>query len=123
LKSALPQESLNDDFSGIFIGIGHDNPHEDGIREDQVRFTAGVALLENNIALDKMEIANGKYARFRYQGKPVNLGMAYHYIYGKWQESSNHKIIQTIPAFVSYEHFPEGFREECAFIHVPLVDF
>lgn len=119
LKSTLPQEALNDDFSGLFVGIGHDNPHEGEIREDQVRFTAGIALLEKELALDKMKIADGKYARFRYKGKPANLGMAYHYIYGKWQESSNNKILQTIPAFVAYEHFPEGFKEEYALIHVP----
>ena len=121
LKSALSEEIFNDDFSGLFIGIGHDNPHEGEVKEDQVRFTAGIALLEKDLALDDMKIAGGQYARFRYQGKPVNLGMAYHYIYGKWQESSNNKIMQTIPAFVTYEHFPTGFKQEYALIYVPLL--
>ena len=121
LKNTLPQQALSDDFSGVFIGIGHDNPHEGDIKEDQVRFTAGVALLENDLPLPKMKISNGQYARFHYKGKPVNLGMAYHYIYGKWQENSNVKIHRTIPAFVVYDRFPEAFREENALIHVPLI--
>ncbi len=120
LKNALSEEEVNDDFSGIFIGIGHDNPHEGDIREDQVRFTAGVTLLKKELHLSNMHIADGQYARFRYKGKPVNLGMAYHYIYGKWQENSNIKINKTIPAFVAYDRFPRAFDEENALIHVPV---
>lgn len=119
LKDQLTQEEISDDFSGIFIGIGHDNPHEGDIKENEVRFTAGVTLLGRELSLLKMKIADSHYARFRYKGKPVNLGMCYHYIYGKWQENSAMKIKNDIPAFVVFNNFPEPFKEEFALIHVP----
>ena len=71
-------DELGDDFSGTFIGIGHDNGHE--IAEDQVRFSAGVTLVKRNLSINNLMISGGNYARFRYLGKPNNLGLAYHYI-------------------------------------------
>ncbi len=112
LKLALKDQAMNDDFSGVFIGIAHDNPHESNVREDAVRFTAGVALLDTDLHLATMDIAAGHYARFRYNGKASNKGMAYHYIYGKWQTNSDIKINNTIPAFFVVDHFPMPFKEE-----------
>jgi len=122
LKANLTSEEQGDDFSGIFIGMGHDNPHEGDIREDQVRFTAGVVLSSRDLKLNKMQIHHGQYARFRYKGKPVNMGLAYHYIYGKWNVNSSIKINKTIPAFVVYDNLPEAFKEQNALIHVPLIE-
>jgi AraC family transcriptional regulator len=121
LKEKLTPDELSDDFSGIFIGIGHDNPHEDGIREDQVRFTAGVTLVERNLGIQHTTIPRGLYARFHYTGKPVNLGLAYHYIYGKWLEESAYKIDNNVPAFIAFDSFPEAFKEHKLVIHVPLL--
>ncbi len=121
LKDKLNSKELSDDFSGVFIGIGHDNPHENGVKENEVRYTAGVALLDRDLKLDHMVIASNRYARFRYLGKPMNMGLAYHYIYGKWQENSSIQINKTIPAFIVFDNFPEAFKEQNALIHVPLV--
>jgi AraC family transcriptional regulator len=112
---------LNDDFSGIFIGIGHDNPHDQGVAEDKVRFTAGVALVDRDLKISHREILGGEYARFRYVGKPINLGLAYHYIYGKWSGDSAVKINKNIPAFIVFDSFPNGLKEHRINIHVPLV--
>lgn len=78
LKEKLNDVELSDNFSGVFIGIGHDNPHEGTVPENQVRFSACVSHLERDIQADQMIIAGGQYARFRYLGKPNNLGLAYH---------------------------------------------
>lgn len=122
LKSKLSFNELSDDFSGIFIGIGHDNPHEGDVAEDQVRFTAGVALLERDLGIEHTTILGGQYARFRYTGKPVNLGLAYHYIYGKWLENSAAKINKSISAFIAFDGFPlDGLTEQRLLIHVPLL--
>lgn len=121
LRNKLSEEQLGDDFSGIFVGIGHDNPHDGGVAEDQVRYTAGVALLGQDLSVEHRTIPGGSYARFHYLGKPVNLGLAYHYIYGKWSEGSMFQINTKIPAFVAFSRFPESFREEKLLIHVPLI--
>lgn len=121
LKSKLSQQELNDDFSGFFIGIGHDNPHDEGVEEDKVRFSAAVTHVTCDLEIEKRIISKGVYARFLYIGKPVNLGLAYHFIYGKWSESSSHKINKNIPAFVSYDSFPEALEEQNIMIHVPLL--
>lgn len=78
LKNQLSDEELSDDFSGFFIGIGHDNPHEGDIKEDEVRFTAAVALLDRDLGIKKYIITGRFYARFHFYGKPNNLGLAYH---------------------------------------------
>lgn len=83
LREKLHHNELTDDFSGMFVGIGHDNPHEGGVEEDQVRFTAGVSLLEKDLGISSLTLSGGKYARFQYHGKLNNLGLAYHYIHGK----------------------------------------
>jgi AraC-like DNA-binding protein/DNA gyrase inhibitor GyrI len=92
LKQKLNADELSDDFSGLFIGIGHDNPHDGQVEANKVRFTAGVTLVDRNLGLNQMTLSAGLYARFRYFGKPANLGLAYHYIFGKWLQNSEFKI-------------------------------
>lgn len=46
--------------------------------------------------------------------------MAYHYICGKWSEESGFKINNKIPAFVTYDVFPEALKEYSIVIHVPI---
>lgn len=123
LKSKLSINELDDDFSGLFIGIGHDNPHEEGVIEDQVYFTAGVALIDRDLGIESRLLSGGHYARFRYSGKPNNLGLAYHYIYGKWSESSTVKIDSNKPAFISFDGFPDALNDQNILIHVPLILF
>lgn len=121
LKEKLKSEELID-FASVYIGIGHDNPHEGEIPPDKVRYSAGVALLERDLEIEHHMISGGMYARFHYVGKPMNLGLAYHYIYGKWLEDAEFKINKKIPAFMAYERFPIGFRVERMLIHVPLLN-
>lgn len=118
LRKELNKDELSDDFGGIFIGIGHDNPHEGNVDEDKVRFSAGVSYLERNIDANPMIIKGGKYARFRYMGKSNNLGLAYHYIFGQWVNAK--KIDKQKPPILIFEKFPENFAEENILIHVPL---
>jgi AraC-like DNA-binding protein/DNA gyrase inhibitor GyrI len=120
LKKLLSEEELSDDFSGFFIGIGHDNPHDGNIKENEVRFTAGVAMLERNLNIQKYLITGGLFARFHYYGKPNNMGLAYHYIYGKWSETASTKIDNSHPAFLSFEQFPNPMTEQRIIIHIPL---
>lgn len=119
LKQALTPEELSDDFSGFFIGIGHDNPHEEQVAVNQCRFTAGVVTYRA-LGLEITNIAAGYYARFYYYGKPASMGLAYHYIYGKWAETSGHVINRKQPAFQAFERWPSGFRQERILINVPL---
>ena len=121
LKKKLSDDELSDDFSGIYIGIGHDNPHEGEVEENRVRFSAGVALNERDLGIEHRTIASGTYARFRYIGKPANLGLAYHYIYGKWAEESHFKINKEVPSFIAFDKFPDGIKEERVLIHTPLL--
>jgi AraC-like DNA-binding protein/DNA gyrase inhibitor GyrI len=120
LKDKLTTNELSDDSLNLFIGIGHDNPHEGNIKDDQVRFTAGVAFIERELGVGRMMIPGGRYARFHFFGKPNNLGLAYHYIYGKWSESSGNQIDQNKPAFTEFDRFPEPLKEYNILIHVPL---
>lgn len=120
LRKNLNEEELSDDFSGVFIGIGHDNPHDSAIKVDETRYTAGVALLDRDLKIDRTTIAPGRYARFRHFGKPANLGLAYHYIYGQWQQNSGFKINEKIPAFCAHDTIKSGMIERKIFIHVPI---
>ncbi|MBA2652209.1 MAG: AraC family transcriptional regulator [Tatlockia sp.] len=120
LKLKLQEYELADDFSGVFVGIGHDNPHEGTRKEDKCRFSACISHLERNIETEKLTITGGKYARFRYVGKPNNLGLAYHYIFGQWLDNSPIKIDKNKPAFILFDQFPDGSKEHKLMIHVPL---
>lgn len=64
------------------------------------------------MGIEHHTIAGGFYARFHYVGKPVNLGLAYQYIYGKWLEDPKIKINKKIPAFMAYERFPAAKRRK-----------
>lgn len=121
LQELLLPEEINDNSSSLFVGIGHNNPHHEEIGIDQVKFTAGIHLIERNLNIDKTLINGGHYARFRYYGKPINLGLAYHYIFGPWQDKSATKINHERPAFIVFEHFPNALQEQNIMIHVPLV--
>ena len=121
LKSKLNDVELSDDFSGVFIGIGHDNPHMGIIPENKVRFSAGVSHTERDIDAEKILIAGGRYARFHYQGKINNLGLAYHYIFGQWASGSPIEIDESKFAFIIFANVPEGFESCKAVINVPLI--
>lgn len=121
LREKLNSFEISDDFLGYFIGIGHDNPHDGKVAEDQVRYSAGVSLIERNIGLNFMTIRGGRYARFHYVGKPANLGLAYHYIFGKWAESSTNKINFTSFAFQVFDAIPDPLKEPKILIHVPVL--
>lgn len=120
LKNHLIETELSDDFTGTFIGIGHDNPHHENISENHVRFSAGVALDSRSLSIPHIVISQGIYAKFSYTGKPNNLGAAYHYIYGFWCTQSSIKINDQIPAFMVFDTFPDGFKEQSIAIYVPL---
>ena len=120
LNQQLNDSELADDFSGVFVGIGHDNPHEGVTKESNCRFSACISHLERNIEAEKLIITGGKYARFRYVGKPNNLGLAYHYIFGQWLDNSPIKIDKEKPAFILFEKFPEASTEHQLMIHVPM---
>jgi AraC family transcriptional regulator len=120
LKKHLDMIEFEDDFSGIYIGMGHDNPHEGEVSHDEVRFSAGIALFERDLHIDKTTLSHGSYAKFCYHGKANNLGLAYHYIYGPWSEKANQKIRLDIPAFLMFDRFPDIFEEQTIAIYVPL---
>ncbi|GFN46466.1 AraC family transcriptional regulator [Candidatus Regiella insecticola] len=121
LKSKLTTNELSDDGLSMFIGIGHDNPHENNVKEDEVRFTAGVVLIKRDLGIEHVILSGSRYARFHYFGKPNNLGLAYHYIYGKWSEASPIQVVKTKSAFMAFDHFPAPLKEQNILIHVPLV--
>ncbi|MDZ5761790.1 AraC family transcriptional regulator C-terminal domain protein [Candidatus Cyrtobacter comes] len=102
---------LDDDFTGTFIAIGHDNPHDGEIAEDQVCFSAWLTCLNTDLKLEEIIVAGGGYAKFNYTGKLNNMGLAYHYIYGAWLSKSAVKIDDTKPAFIMIDNFPSNFEE------------
>lgn len=120
LKTHLADNCSNEDFSGLFIGIGHDNPHDGEVEHHEVRFTAGVTFVDKIPALITATIHGGKYARFHFKGKLNNLGVAYHYIYGKWQAESSWKISNETPTFMLLDCFPDGMNEHDVMILAPL---
>lgn len=121
LKSKLTANELDDNSTYIYIGIGHDNPHEGKIKEDQVRFSSAVIFIERDLGIEHLILSGGTYARFHYYGKPNNLGLAYHYIYGKWPAISSLKIDKAKTAFMMFDKFPDAIKEHNILIHVPLV--
>jgi len=120
LQKKLHVDELSDDFSGVFIGIGHDDPHEGKVSEDQCRFSACVSHIQRDIGAENLIISGGAYARFRFVGKPNNLGLAYHYIYGQWSAKSSVKFCKNKPAFILFDRFPQAFDEHHLMIHVPI---
>ncbi len=120
LKAHLDETVLSDDFTGTFIAIGHDNPHDGATREDQVRFSAGVVHETHDLKIEHINITGGVYAKFNYIGKLNNMGLAYHYIYGAWLNKSAIKIDDKNPAFMVMDKFPDNFEESNVSIYVPL---
>lgn len=121
LKEYLDETVFNDDFTGNFIAIGHDNPHDGKVEEDQVRFSAGVAHLMSDLNIAKIAVPGGAYAKFNYTGKLNNMGLAYHYIYGTWCNKSSKKIDDKNSAFMLMDRFPDDFSEYHVGIYVPLI--
>lgn len=121
--SALKSKfSPDDDFTGMYIGIGHDNPHDGGASEEDVRFSAGVALYPHDLEIEHITLSGGMYAKFSYWGKLNNLGMAYHYIYGAWAHQSPVHMSTTLPAFMVFGTFPDALENQHVAIYVPLND-
>jgi len=91
-----------------YIGISQDNPHDDGQKEEDLRFDACVVdssvIQKSDLgkhAVQKGEIAGGRYAVFLHKGPYETLGDSYHYIYGHWLESENQKL-RNAPPFIRY---------------------
>jgi AraC-like DNA-binding protein/DNA gyrase inhibitor GyrI len=122
LKTLLPHGVLEDDFTGSFVCIGHDNPHEGHTPPDQVRFSAGVTHVDQDLAGTCIMMASGLYARFSYEGKLNNLGMAYHYIYGAWARQKGVVIQKDQPTFVVMDRFPDPFQEHSLCLYTPLLE-
>lgn len=123
LKDHLSATELDDDFVGTFIGIGHDNPHEGEVSEHKARFSAGIAFCPHDLKIEHYTIPGGTYARFKYTGKPHNLGLAYHYIYGQWSTQYGLNINHNTPAFIAFSAFPEdAFKEETLALYVPCIN-
>lgn len=121
LKEHVDETMLCDDFTGTFIAIAHDNPHDGEVAEDQVRFSAGIAHVSTDLKIEQITIAEGVYAKFNYTGKLNNMGLAYHYIYGTWLNKSAIKIDDKNPAFRVMDKFPDNFEEYRVSIYVPLI--
>ncbi len=121
LQKKIDVTELNDDSTATFIGIGHDNPHEQAVAHDQVRFSACIAHTEKKYSnLQSLTIEKGLYAQFHYHGKLINLGLAYHYIFGTWNNTNNDSINHTKPAFIIFDRFPSGFEKQNLIISVPI---
>tara|TARA_B100000989_G_scaffold298815_1_gene290137 strand:- start:80475 stop:81287 length:813 start_codon:yes stop_codon:yes gene_type:complete len=120
LATEISAVELEDDFTGLFIGIGHDDPHNGEVAPEAVRFSACVSHVNDDLEIARINIIGGCYARFQYKGKPNNLGLAYHYIYGKWETVSEYDIDHSKPAFTCFENIPTGMDEERIKIYVPL---
>lgn len=118
LQQKLTPEELDESFSGLYIGIGHDNGHE--MPEDQVRFSAGISLVPKDLHIERMTLSGGQYARFRFEGKVWNIGLAYHYIYGKWVENSAFTISKNHPAFMVFTNWPDATQAAKIMIYVPV---
>jgi AraC family transcriptional regulator len=110
LKGQVDGIVLGDDFTGTFIGIAHDNPHDGEIAWDQVRFSAGIVHLEQDFGMNEISIAKGSYAKFKY-------------IYGTWLNKTSIKIDDKNPAFIIMNKFPDDFKEQRVSIYVPLCSF
>ncbi len=121
LEKQIDKAEIDDDSTATFIGIGHDNPHEQKIAHDQVRFSACIAHTEKKYPhLQTTTIVGGLYAQFHYHGKLINLGLAYHYIFGAWNNTNNNSIDHARPAFIIFDQFPSNFKKQNLIISVPI---
>ncbi len=105
----------------VWIGMAVDDPHPGIIPEDQVRFVAGVEGVANDLGLEKRILPGGLHARFRYEGKTANLGLAYHYIYGPWRDGADVRLLAT-PALLMFDHIPtDDGTGNGTLIYVPVM--
>ncbi len=91
-----------------YIGISQDNPHDEDVNEEDLRFDACVvnsqAIQKSDLAKQSVqtgEIAGGRYAVFLHRGPYETLSDSYHYIYGHWMYSENQKV-RNVPPFIRY---------------------
>jgi len=119
LKDNVEQPYLTDDFDGMFIGVGHDNPHLGKAAANQVRFSAGIAFAKPIQDLEVIVLESGCYAKFEHQGDLNKIGNAYHYIFGHWESEAKQNIDHTKPAFQCFDSLP-NLETKTAVIYVPL---
>ena len=97
-----------------------DDPHTSDATDSAVRFRGGVHGLARDLALERVTIPAGRYARFRVQGRSSNLGLAYHYIYGTWREHATVRLLPR-PALLMFDELPRSSRQsERILVCVPI---
>ena len=125
----LAQRMPEDDGTAMFAGMALDDPHHDEVAEDQVRFFAGVASPQwwhpgaAGQGWQVREVPAGPHARFRFQGKLRDLGLAYHHIHGRWREQLMPSRWAMAPrdALMLFDGLPAaGGQEHTVMICVPL---
>lgn len=109
LLSILTKMGLKNDRHQYF-GISHDNPHDQDVAEEDLRFDACVEATEELakhekefMTLKKGILAGGDYAVFLHKGAYETLGDSFHHIYGHWLYANNYKVRNT-PPFVRYRN-------------------
>ncbi|HKP55163.1 MAG TPA: AraC family transcriptional regulator [Polyangiales bacterium] len=117
LAGELPH-AISEDDAQLFVGIAHDNPHSGSAEPHagHVRFSAGLLA---PASARTTQLAGGPHARFRFRGFLHNSGLALHYIYGRWADSSERSIAQR-PCLMLFDSLPIPAREMELHILVPL---
>jgi AraC family transcriptional regulator len=72
-----------------FIGISHDDPYV--TPQDKCRYDACVSVpkgTEPEGEVNVTSIPSGRYAVYRFEGKPQEIKKAYDFVYGKWMAES-----------------------------------
>jgi AraC family transcriptional regulator len=110
----------NEDY-GLFVGAALDDPHRGDGSEHQVRFSAGVHGAGPIAGTEPHRFEGGTYARFRFDGKIANIGLAYHYIYGAWA-SEAHRKLRDEPAVTMLDSPPTPFETTRVLIALPLAE-
>lgn len=121
LREVIEPHRALDDLSSIFVGISHDNPHDGDVAPDQVRFSAGI-WGGHDFGLARLTLEAGRYAKFQTSCKIYNLGLAFHYIYGAWQQKSGESIAKDKVPFTVFDAFPDVAKTDHMQIYVPLDD-
>lgn len=122
LKDHLSDNELDDSFTGMYVGVGLDNPHLGNVLPNQVRFSAGLSCLSRKLHIDEITLPAGLYARFHFQGKPTQLGLAYHYILGQWQSKSKNNIRSDGLIYQIFDSLPDIEKTHTILICVPLLE-
>ena len=113
-----------------FFGISHDNPHAEGVNEEDLRFDACVhgkkdllTALAKNTEGALAEIPAGNYAIFTFVGPYENLGSAYHYIYGEWLSTSGMQLRDS-STFIRYLDLADDqvpWEKKTSEIYLPVI--